>query len=47
MKVVITFNLDGCWEEYKNVNSELLVEDMFDNWEGKDGLTIESYSVTP
>lgn len=47
MKVVITFNLDDGWDEYKNVNPELLVEDMFDNWEGKDGLTIESYSVTP
>ena len=31
MKVVITFNLDDSWEEYKNVNPELLVEDMFDN----------------
>ena len=47
MKVVITFNLDDGWDEYKNVNPELLVEDMFDNWEGKDGLTIKSYSVTP
>ena len=31
MKVVITFNLDDGWDEYKNVNQELLVEDMFDN----------------
>lgn len=45
MKVVVTFNLDDGWDEYKNVNPEFLVEDMFDNWEGKDGLTIESYSV--
>lgn len=31
MKVVITFNLDDGWYEYKNVNPELLIEDMFDN----------------
>ena len=46
MKVVITFNLDDGWDGYKNVNQELLVEDIFDNREGKDCLTIESYSVT-
>ena len=31
MKVVITFNLDAGLEEYKNINPELLVEDIFDN----------------
>ena len=45
MKVTVTFNLDDSWDEYKNVNPELLVNDMFDNWKGKDGPTIESYSV--
>ena len=31
MKVTITFNLDETWNEYKNMNPELIVEDMFDN----------------
>lgn len=45
MKVTVTFNLDENWDDYKDVNPELLVDDMFDNWQGKDGLSIESYSV--
>ncbi len=45
MTVTVTFNLDNSWDDYKNVSPELLVDDMFDNWEGKDGLTIKSYSM--
>jgi hypothetical protein len=45
MKVTVTFNLDENWDDYKNVNPELLINDMFDNWQVKDGLSIDSYSV--
>jgi len=45
MKVNITFNLDETWNEYKDMNPELIVEDMFDNWNGKDGVSIEDVNV--
>lgn len=45
MKVTITFNLDETWDSYKNMNPELIVEDMFDNWKGKDGVCIEDVNI--
>lgn len=42
MKVTITFNLDDSWDSYKDADYELLVEDMFDNWKGKDGISIDN-----
>lgn len=45
MKVTITFNLDETWDEYKNMNPELIVEDMFDNWKCKDGVSIEDVNI--
>ena len=45
MRVTITFNLDDSWDSYKDTDYELLVEDMFDNWEGKDGISIDNIKI--
>ena len=45
MKVTVTFNLDDSWDDYKNVNPELLIDDMFYNYQSKNGVSIESYSI--
>ena len=38
MKIIIEFTLDETWDEYKNVNPELIVEDIFE-FGLKDGIT--------
>ena len=43
MKVTVEFNVD--WKNYSDVCDELVIEDMFENWSGKDGVKIESYKV--
>jgi len=45
MKVVITFNLDESWDSYKTANPDLIVDDMFDNWQGKDGISIDNIKI--
>ena len=40
MKVTVEFNVD-----WKNYSDELVIEDMFENWPGKEGVKIESYKV--
>ena len=43
MKVIIEFNVD--WENYSDVSDELIIEDMFENWPGKEGIEISSYKI--
>lgn len=44
MKILVEFKLDDNWsEEYKDVNPELIVEDM--DLIHKDGITISSIKV--
>jgi len=43
MKVTVEFNVD--WKNYSDVCDELVIEDMFENWPGKDGVKIESYKI--
>lgn len=45
MKVVISFNLDESWDSYKNTSPDLIIEDMFDNWKGKDGISIDNIKI--
>lgn len=43
MKVTVTFDVD--WSGYEYVPDELIAEDMFNNWPGKDGISIEKVHV--
>ena len=43
MKVTVEFNVD--WDNYSDVCDELVIEDMFEIWPGKDSVKIESYKV--
>ena len=43
MKVTIEFDVQ--WENYDDIADELIVEDMFENWPGKDGVEIKYYKV--
>lgn len=43
MKVKVEFDVQ--WDNYDDVCDELIVEDMFENWPGKDGVTIASSKV--
>lgn len=43
MKVTVTFDVD--WSGYEYVSDELIVEDMFNNWPEKDGISIEKVHV--
>ena len=43
MKVTVEFDVK--WDGYEDVCDELIVEDMFSNWPGKDGVAIKDYKV--
>lgn len=43
MKVTVTFDVD--WTGYEYVPDELIAEDMFNNWPGQDGVSIEKVHV--
>ena len=43
MKVKVEFDVQ--WDNYDDVCDELIVEDMFETWPGKDGVTIASSKV--
>ena len=43
MKVTIEFDVN--WDNYSDVCNELIIEDMFENWPGKDGIVIKSYKI--
>ena len=43
MKVIITFDVN--WEDYGDVCDELIVEDMFNHTQMKDGVSIESVKI--
>ena len=43
MKVTVTFDVD--WSGYEYVPDELIAEDMFNNWPGKAGISIEKVHV--
>ena len=43
MKVKIEFDVN--WNNYEDVAPELIVEDMFENWPGKEGVEIKAYKV--
>ena len=43
MKVTVEFDVK--WDGYEDVCDELIVEDMFSNWPGKDGVEIKDYKV--
>ena len=43
MKIKIEFDVN--WDNYSDVCDELIIEDMFENWSGKDGVTITSYKI--
>ena len=43
MKVKIEFEVN--WPDYEDVSDELIIEDMFENWLGKKGVSIKSYKI--
>ena len=43
MKVKIEFEVN--WPDYEDVCDELIIEDMFENWSGKEGVSIKSYKI--
>ena len=43
MKVTIEYDVN--WDNYSDVCDELIIEDMFDNWAGKEGVKIKSYKI--
>ena len=43
MKVTIEYDVN--WDNYSDVCDELIIEDMFDNWSGKEGVKIKSYKI--
>jgi hypothetical protein len=43
MKVVIEFKVD--WPDYNDVYDQLIIEDMFENWPGKEGVEIKKYKI--